>query len=421
MADWRRVLVHLVANAEERFDELKYRLVYALGGPDPIKIVPYRGYGNRQRLYLKGRVLEDQGIIESRDNDSLWNNLVNMYRRIESDEVPHAHLKARFQEVEQDVLADEEGMFDVCLTPRYPLPADRIWHQVELELVEPLSPKQSGPVRAIGQVLVPPPSARLGVISDIDDTVIEADVAHLLSLARNVFLGNAHTRLPFPGVAALYRALFHGPQGDATNPIFYVSSSPWNLYDLLSQFFQLHEIPIGPVLFLRNYGISEESIFPLHHREHKLGIIRQMLDYYPDLPFILVGDSGQEDPEIYAEVVALYPQRILAIYIRNVSLERARSESIRELAARVAEAGSTLILADDSLAMAEHAAAQGWISPAALKDIRAEKERDEQPPSPLEKLLGAEEETPEIIIKGQNAGEIPIPPAMKQPDGGGGG
>lgn len=409
LADWRRVLLHLVANAEERFDELKYRLAYALGGPDPIKIVPYRGYGNRQQLYLKGRVLEDQGIVESRDNDSLWNNLVNMYRRIESDEVPHAHLKARFQEVEQDVLADEEGMFDVQLTLRHPLPMDRIWHQVELELIGPLSPKQSGPVRAIGQVLVPPPSARLGVISDIDDTVIEADVAHLLSLARNVFLGNAHTRLPFPGVAALYRALFHGPQGDAMNPIFYVSSSPWNLYDLLSQFFQLHEIPIGPVLFLRNYGISEESIFPLHHREHKLSIIRQMLDYYPDLPFVLVGDSGQEDPEIYAEVVDQYPQRIPAIYIRNVSLERARSESIRELAANVTRVGSTLVLAEDSLAMAEHAAAQGWISPDALDDIRAEKEKDEQPPSPLEKLLGGEQEIPKIVVEGQNTEKTPPP------------
>jgi phosphatidate phosphatase APP1 len=420
VVDWRRVLGHLVANAEEHFDQLKYRLAYALGGPDPIKIVPYRGYGNRQQLYLKGRVLEDQGIIESRDNDSLWDNLVNMYRRIESDEVPHARLKARLQDVEQEVLADEEGMFDVCIAPRHPLPADRLWHSVELELVEPLSRKQAGPVRATGYALVPLPSARLVVISDIDDTVIEADVAHLLNLARNVFLRNAHTRLPFPGVAAFYRALFHGPQGDAMNPIFYVSNSPWNLYDLLSEFFQLHDIPIGPILFLRNYGISEESFMPFRHQAHKLGIIRQMLDFYPDLPFILIGDSGQKDPEIYAEVVDQYQQRIQAVYIRNVSLERARSEGIGELAARVAAAGSTLILADDSLAMAEHAAAQGWISPAALADIRAEKEKDEQPPGPVEKLLGAEETPPAIIVEGKNA-RASAPPATKRPDGSGDG
>ena len=71
---------------------------------------------------------------------------------------------------------------------------------------------------------------------------------------------------------------------------------------------------------------------------------------------------------------------------------------------------------DASLAMAEHAAAQGWISPAALEDIRAAKERDEQPPSALEKLLRAEEETPEVIVDGRDSRQASGPPAMKRPD-----
>jgi phosphatidate phosphatase APP1 len=254
------------------------------------------------------------------------------------------------------------------------------------------------------------------VISDIDDTVLQTDAAHLMRMARMVFLGNARTRLPFKGVGAFYRALFRGTMGKdkpgsaetrSNNPLFYVSSSPWNLYDLLSEFFQLQDIPIGPILFLRDWGISEEELLPTQHRSHKLKVIQNIIDAYPKLPFILIGDSGQEDPEIYAEVVQKHPQRILAIYIRNVSHELKRPEDIRTLAKKVAEAGSTLILADDTIPMAEHAAAQGWIEPASLAEIREEKKADEAPPSPVEKLLGEDEkaEAPTVVVHSESPQE----------------
>jgi phosphatidate phosphatase APP1 len=244
-------------------------------------------------------------------------------------------------------------------------------------------------------------------------------------MARTVFLGNARTRLPFKGVAAFYRALLHGGENASangeqgrqagtgpgastargvqvgeTNPLFYVSSSPWNLYDLLSDFFHIQNIPLGPILFLKDWGFSEDEAI-IGHRAYKLKAIRRVMEVYPKLPFILIGDGGQEDPEIYAEVVSLYPQRILAIYIRNVSRDLERPAAIRLLAKKVTEAGSTLILADDTLPMAQHAAAQGWISPAALPEIEAEKQADEAPPSPVEKLLGEEEgqaEAPTIVV-----------------------
>lgn len=396
MSDWRRVLVHLVDDVESAMDRLKYRLAYALGGPDPIKIVPYRGYGTSERLYVHGRVLEDQGISPATPSDTVWDNIVNMYKRIESDEVPNARLIARFQDIEREVVADSEGMFEALIEPTSPLAPATIWQHVDLELVAPRSPKQEGPVRAVAEVLVPPESARLGVISDIDDTVLRSDAVNLLRMARNVLLGNARTRLPFPGVAAFYRALFAGPDGNSLNPLFYVSSSPWNLYDLLSEFFHLHHIPVGPVLLLRNWGISEEGLLPLHNRAYKLRTIARILDMYPNLPFLLIGDSGQEDPEIYAEVVQAYPQRIEAIYIRNVSRAAGRAEAIAALARRVVEQGSTLMLADDTVTMARHAVERGWIQPEALEEIAEEKARDEGPPGLIERLVG-EAETPVAV------------------------
>jgi phosphatidate phosphatase APP1 len=400
MANWKEVLAHFVEDVEEGFDRMKYGLGERLGGKGPIRIRPYRGYGTQEEIYLKGRVLEGEELPPASENDNLWDNLVNTFKRFESDEVPHARVRARFAGDEAEVAADEEGYFEVILHPKEPLPSGKLWGTVGLDLLEPLRPGNP-PVSAVGEVFIPPPQAQFGVISDIDDTVLQTDATQMLKMARTVFLGNARTRLPFKGAAAFYRALFQGTAPEVFNPLFYVSSSPWNLYGLLSEFFQLQDIPFGPVLFLRDWGISEDELLPIGHRSHKLQVIRRVLDHYQDLPFILIGDSGQEDPEIYAEVVSLYPERIKAIYIRNVSKGLKRPKAIEELAKTVTKAGSTLILAEDTLPMAQHAAEQGWISPQMLAFIEADKRADEAPPTPVEKLLGepVKEAAPTVVIQ----------------------
>jgi phosphatidate phosphatase APP1 len=402
MAGWKKVIAETVSDAEDQFDLIKYRLRERLGGRNPITILPYRGYGGADRLYLKGRVLEERDIAAAGDNDTIWENLVNMYKRFKSNEIPNARLLARFQGVEQQVETDLEGYFEVWMQPAEPLPPDNQWVTLELELLHPLR-EGYPPVSAEGQILVPPPAAQFGVISDIDDTVVQTDATNLIRMARTVFLGNARTRLPFPGVAAFYRALHRGPGGNGLNPLFFVSSCAWNMYDLLEQFFQIEDIPLGP-LMLRDWGINENEFLPIRHKEFKSEAIQQIMDFYEELPFILVGDSGQEDPEIYYEMVRNYPRRIPAVYIRNVSQDLTRTADIERLAQEILAAGSTLILADNTLPMAEHALEKGWIAPEAVKEIRLEKELDEAPPGLLEKLLGddsEEDETGTLILKGR--------------------
>jgi phosphatidate phosphatase APP1 len=390
MAGWRQVMGQMAVNAEAHFDRLKQRLAGRLGGDgDPIHIVPYNGYGTARRIFVRGRVLEEEGIRPAEDNDSVWENMTNMFLRFESDEVPGARVAVRVGGQEFFLTADDEGFYQAWLELNRPLPDDRLWHELDIELLEPLRPG-AAPVRVSGKALVPPATARFGVISDIDDTVIQTHATDLLRMARSVFLSNARTRLPFKGVAAFYAALHGGVQGQERNPLFYVSSGPWNLYDLLTEFFTLHAIPQEPVLFLRDWGVSPAELLPLGHRDHKLAAIRQVMELYPELPFILIGDSGQEDPEIYHEAVTLFKERIMAVYIRNVSRDSKRPEAIRTLAEEIVAASSTLILADSTLPMAEHAAEQGWIARDQLPLIWSEKQADEAPPGPVEKLLGEE-------------------------------
>jgi phosphatidate phosphatase APP1 len=144
--------------------------------------------------------------------------------------------------------------------------------------------------------------------------VVRSGATNMLKMAWIVFLNNAHTRLPLEGVIAFYQALQRGVNGRDYNPIFYVSSSSWNIYDVLEDFLSVHGVPAGP-LFLKDWSPTTLE----KHKAHKLAVIRTLLRTYPELPFVLIGDSGEEDPEIYRQAVREHPGRILAIYIRDVT------------------------------------------------------------------------------------------------------
>ncbi len=377
MTDWKKGFERFTRRLDAKIDEQREKLGF--GGDRPLRIEAYRGFGRPGRAWVKARVLRGNPIPPARAADSVWINLSAMLQRFESDEVPGAKVRVRYPGGEQVATADREGYCEAWIEPSPPFPpsAHGAWHEVEMELLEPPSPH---PVRTAARVLVPPADARFGVISDLDDTVLRTDVASRLQMAKNVFLGNAYTRTPFPGVAAFYRALERGVDGQAHNPVFYVSSSPWNLFDVLAEFMELKGIPAGPLL-LRDWGISSVDPGEGGHSGHKLRHIRVILELFPTLPFILVGDSGQEDPEIYHRAVVEHPQRILAVYIRNVSRAPERVDAIRALAAEVEKAGSTLILADDTAAAARHAAESGWIGAGALAEIGAVADAEQDPPS----------------------------------------
>jgi phosphatidate phosphatase APP1 len=326
---------------------------------------------------VNGRVLEDEGFTPSKSADRTWQNLINMYKRFETDEVPGARVRALFQGVETEVLADQEGYFSLAIDPAKPLDS-RPWQEVELELLEP--PARGGQrVRATAQILVPPASAKFGIISDVDDTVISTHVTNKLKMILTVILLNEHTRKPFKGVAAFYRALHKGASGSEGNPIFYVSSSAWNLYSLLVEFLKVQEIPIGP-LFLRDFG-DHLLLSSSDHQGHKMSNIKRILQAFPNLPFVLIGDSGEQDPEIYREVVKEYSGRIRVVYIRSVNRHPSRIAAIDKLIEEVRQTGTQLVLAPDSEFAAAHAAAEGLIWTGDLSAIRSEKKQDQSAPN----------------------------------------
>ena len=341
----------------------------------PFEVLTYRGFGDVRHAYVSGRAQENHRVGQSTATDSVVENLVNTYRRADSHPLPFAELAVTFGGVTQVVKADDEGFFVTRIDLPDSVDVSGEWAEYTVELLSPARPGIDRS-RCTGEVLVPPSSAAFAIVSDIDDTVIQSRVSNFLLAARSVILGNARTRLPFPGVAAFYAALRDGRSGAERNPIFYVSSSPWNIYDVITEFLDLQKIPRGPVL-LRDWDISFGALSSHRHFEHKGQAIRSIMQCYPRLSFILIGDSGQHDPEIYRQIVREFPTRVKAIYIRDVSRNPERSSAIAALAEEVAASSCVLVLAEDTYAAATHAAAQGWIREDALPLVKEEQRADE--------------------------------------------
>lgn len=349
------LVIRCLSRVERLVDQVVWGFRRRFGRLGPLQIVTYRSFGTAEHATLRGRVLEASVLERSLPADTRFRSFRRMLRRFNSREVPELSVRAELGSSDVSGLTDDEGYFDLQLrSPELPAASD--WLTAEVEVVgSPLLGLV--PVRATAEVLVPGASAELGVISDIDDTVIQTHVTQLLKMMWVTLSGGAFTRMPFEGTTELYRALAAGASGRAANPIFYVSKSPWNLYDFLVDFMDHHGLPRGPLL-LRDIGLREAP--PI---DHKTYAVRGLLETYPNLPFILIGDSGERDPDIYLETAARYPGRILAIYIRDLGGENAAKRGTRaeQLRARARAYGTEMLWIDHARLALEHARSRAWV------------------------------------------------------------
>lgn len=366
----------------------------------PLAVQLYDGFRSPEGVFVVGRVMEDPELAPADAEQSTWTNFFAMVRRANARGAPHAVVRLDAGGDAIEITADDEGFFQATIAVRAPRRIDDEWVRVDAEVVKPRAP--AVPIRRSGRALVPGAPPKLMVISDIDDTVLQSKVTNLLVAARTIAFGNARTRLPFPGVAAFYQALRRGRSAGERNPIFYISSSPWNLYDVIKQFLEIQGIPDGP-LMLRDLDITLDVLASSRHRAHKGAMIKRVLEAMPNVPVVLIGDSGQQDPEIYRDVVREYPGRVVAVYIRNVTMNAERSQAIGRLADEVLADGSSLVLADDTLAAAKHAAEHGFIDPASLASIGAEKKADEGVRGGKQDAPGArdaaDKPTPTVVVE----------------------
>lgn len=304
-----------------------------------------------------------------------------MLSRYISSPIPDVRVEISFFDQDQVVVTDEEGFFEAIFLFDVPLKVNG-WQKVKYKVLDQIVDEQEE-MEVEDEVYVLEENSSYGVISDVDDTILISHATKILKKFRLILTKNSKTRLPFTGVAAFYKALHTGKKEHVTNPIFYVSSSEWNLYDFLEDFCQVRNIPKGPFL-LQDLKVGLWDLIKSgggsHY--HKLEKIRHLLAVFKDIPFILIGDSGQRDSLLYAEITRQFPHRVKAIYIRNVSKSR-ENDRVNNLAQELKEHEVDMLLVSNTADAARHAFKKGLITKEELKHVIRETYEEKHRPSSL--------------------------------------
>lgn len=327
---------------------------------DPLQIITFHSYGTASHLYVKGRAIEDESIDLSKTG--FLNLLWNSWKRFITDKVKNAKLIFTLADGRTiETITDSQGYFliDTMVENLLPLTDEEGWLHYSISFAEDIPDRKiQQNNKFLGEILIPSEDAKFGVISDIDDTILHTGLTSLFKWAviKNTFFKRAEKRIPLEGAADFYQKLHDGKSGNHTNPLFYVSHSPWNLYHYLEVFLEKNNFPKGPILlrdFMNPFAKQYKPEKPQKQKE-----IMNILKTYPQLSFILIGDSGEHDPDIYIEIAEAHPERILAIYMRSVNHSRKmiRVKGLFEKYETV-----PVLLVDKSEAAIDHARQQGFI------------------------------------------------------------
>jgi phosphatidate phosphatase APP1 len=287
---------------------------------DPLQIIAFQSYGTDAHFYLRGRALQDESI--DLEQGGFFRLLINTWKRMETDKVKHVDITIKLPNgTILNTKSDNKGYFkaEASLKGLKMLANTEGWLSCEVSY-NSINIKRNIQNNNLfpAQILIPSTKASFGVASDIDDTILHTGVVSTLKwrVLYNTIFKSAKMRLPLEGAADFYHLLHRGKSGKNANPIFYVSHSPWNLYRYLELFLKQNNFPKGPIL-LRSFSamLKKKS---LDEKPQKQKEILDLLKTYPELPFILIGDSGEHDPDIYIELAEQFPERIKAIYLRSV-------------------------------------------------------------------------------------------------------
>lgn len=268
-------------------------------------VVPYTGYGATTWIRVLGRVLLTRNPrpgSRAERKQLKRSERVRGWRSFTSVPVGDVFVTVSIDNISFQVQADRGGVIDnelpVALTPG--------WHTVSMNT--------SDSEVSDADVFVVDPATRLGVLSDVDDTVMVTALPRPLLAAWNTFVLDEHARIPTPGMAVFLERLATSHPGA---PVIYLSTGAWNVAPTLTRFLDRNLYPKGSLL-LTDWGPTHDRLFR-SGREHKRSNLLRLAREFPTIKWLLIGDDGQKDEEIYGEFCALHPENVAAVAIRQLS------------------------------------------------------------------------------------------------------
>lgn len=310
------------------FKKIKYKIffLFRLNNNPVIKV--YNGFGNFEKIMVLGHVLKLSPMPRKTYRQNIFVNLFSMLRLFMVVPFSNAKISIQWEGGIYETNTSDDGFFNI------EIPVDRIpkegWNRVLVRLQEEKYLLEN--IEQYGSVYIPFASQH-AFISDIDDTFLISHSSFLRRRLVALFSKNAHTRKVFKGVVNHYQLLASGNQNINSNPFFYVSGSEWNLYDFIVEFTRINELPKGIFLLSSLKTITQFWKSGQTNLMTKFMRIVRIIETFPHLHFVLLGDDSQKDPEIYLSVASHFPQKISAVYIRSVgkSLSEKTEKIISEI------------------------------------------------------------------------------------------
>ena len=289
------VRMHRAARVEDALHEIVERRLRNRGWR-PV-ITAYTGYGAPGWARVMGRVVLTRGTPTAKRLEK-----VRGWRSFTSSPVNNAVVKIQIGDSITETRTDRSGYIDT----RVKGDLEPGWGSVRL-FTEGAAPAEA-PIRVVD------PECRFGLVSDIDDTVMVTALPRPLLAAWNTFVLDEHARMAVPGMAVLYERLI---TANAGAPVFYLSTGAWNVAPTLTRFLSRHLYPAGPLL-LTDWGSTPDRWFR-SGQEHKRSTLQRLSREFPKIRWLLIGDDGQHDQEIYSEFAHAHPDNVAAVAIRQLS------------------------------------------------------------------------------------------------------
>lgn len=326
-----REKIHWIAKLEGRFHGFRERLARRAGRKPTV--VPFAGYGGEDWVRVLGRVLIVPPRKDGPDGEPAS---VRGWRSFLGIPVGFAPVAVTIGGVTHDVVTDRGGVVDVVLPARL----EPGWQTFQLAV--------EGGSSVEGHAFIVASDVHFGVVSDVDDTVMVTALPRPLLAAWNSFVVDEHARQPVPGMAVLLERLARSNEGC---PIIYLSTGAWNVAPTLTRFLERHLFPSGSML-LTDWGPTHDRWFR-SGKEHKLTNLRRLAEEFPHIEWLLIGDDGQHDDEIYTTFTREYPSSVAAVAIRRLSPTQAVLAGGRTAVDDHTAAGVPWVTGDDGAGLAE--------------------------------------------------------------------
>lgn len=272
----------------------------------------YRGYVNNSHLVVFGHVFESWAPDKYRTDRRGIKHAFSIIHMFRIKPLKNIEINLTFKNLTVTTKTLDDGYF------RFDVPfyeeLESGWHQYCVTC-------KLGDIGIIEQgELLKPYESRVGIISDIDDTFL---ISHSNSFFKKLYvmlLKNINKRKIFNDVVKHYQHLSIAGQDskEASNSFFYVSSSEWNLYGFINDFTEIHHLPKAVVKLKKiKSGISDFLFTGRGSHDHKFEKIKDIISFYPDLQYVLLGDDSQKDAFIYERICKIFPLSIKAVYLRQ--------------------------------------------------------------------------------------------------------